>query len=88
MNAPSTYRYPLYVLADDDYVAQGALTVEFVGDTEVPLHKLTTRYIGHDTFGRVLFDRRDHAGAKEAAKRIGFRLVSTAWYGVPTGLSR
>ena len=75
-NHPSTYRYPLYVLTDDDYNALGAVTITDTG-----------RYIGHDTAGRELFNRKDSAGCLRASKQHGHS-VSSAWYGVGTGRPR
>ncbi|MFK3983096.1 hypothetical protein ACI2K4_22300 [Micromonospora sp. NPDC050397] len=42
------------------------------------------RWIGHDTTGTRLFDRKNIHGTEAAAKNLGLRLVTSAWYGVQT----
>ncbi|RKR88296.1 hypothetical protein BDK92_2607 [Micromonospora pisi] len=64
---------PMFVLTDDTYNARGAVVVE------------NGRWIGRDTSGARLFDRRDIHGTEAAAKNLGLRLVTSAWYGVQTG---
>jgi hypothetical protein len=59
----------MYLLTDDAYKPLGAVAVN------------NGRWIGHDTQGREMFDRKDFSGAKQASKKVG-RLVTTAWYGV------
>jgi hypothetical protein len=61
-------RSPLFLITDDDYKSLGAVDVE------------SGRWIGRDTAGRKLFDRKDYHGAEAATKKIG-RFVSSAWYG-------
>ncbi len=63
-------RHPRFLLTDDVYAARGAVVV------------VDGRYIGHDTDGRELFNRKDLAGAEVGAKRYGFRLVISTYYGV------
>lgn len=70
-NAYSTYRQPLYILTDEDYASVGAIAITREG-----------RYIGHDTSGRLLFDRKSGSDAIRAARSKGAVVVSSAWYGV------
>ena len=60
-------RHPLFLLTDDDYNALGAVDVE------------SGRWIGRDTSGAIIFNRKDYHGAEQASKRVG-RFVSSAWY--------
>jgi hypothetical protein len=64
------YREPHYLILDphDEYPL-GALAVE------------DGRWIGRDTAGRKLFDRKDEHGATAAGRRRG-RLVATTGYGI------
>jgi hypothetical protein len=60
-----------WILTDENYAARGAVVVE------------GGRWIGYDTSGRVLFDRKDYAGAISAAeKRLGLRCVARGYYGI------
>ena len=59
----------MFLLTDADGQPRGAIAVE------------DGRWVGRDTAGRPLFDRKDQAGAITAARRHG-RLVSTASYGL------
>lgn len=63
------FREPMFLITDAAYSPLGAVAVE--GD----------RWVGRDTAGRKLFDRRNQAGATAAANRMGL-LVSSAWYGI------
>ncbi len=62
-------REPMFLITDADRAPRGAIAVE------------DGRWIGRDTAGRPLFNRKDQAGATAAARRHG-RLVSTADYGL------
>jgi hypothetical protein len=64
-----SYREPMFLITDDGGAALGAVAVE------------DGHWVGRDTAGRTLFDRKNLAGATAAARPIG-RLVSTAWYGI------
>jgi len=64
-----SYREPMFLITDDGGAALGAVAVE------------DGRWVGRDTTGRTLFDRKNLAGATAATRPIG-RLVSTAWYGI------
>jgi hypothetical protein len=63
-----SYREPMFLITDDGG-ALGAVAVE------------DGRWVGRDTTGRTLFNRKNLAGATVAARPVG-RLVSTAWYGI------
>jgi hypothetical protein len=67
-------RNPRFLLAPaspaEDYTAHGAVVI------------IDGRYIGHDTTGRVLFDRKDMEGAMTAAKGCDLRLIAYGYYGV------
>lgn len=67
---PSTAREPLFLLTGEDYEALGFVVLE------------EGRYLGHDTTGRRLFDRKDQSGAEDAAKKLGWKFVTSTWYGV------
>lgn len=60
---------PIFLITNDKYRALGA--VEVTGG----------RFIGRDTAGRILFDRKDYDGALTAVKKHG-RAVATGYYGV------
>jgi hypothetical protein len=62
--------HPRFLLTDNDYNARGAVDRD------------AGRWIGHDTTGRILFNRKDQAGAEAATKKLGFRFVTTGWYGL------
>lgn len=64
-----SYREPMFLITDDAGGPLGVVAVE------------AGRWIGRDTAGRKLFDRKNLAGATVAARPIG-QLVSTAWYGI------
>jgi hypothetical protein len=59
----------MFLITDDSYSPLGAIAVE------------GGRWIGRDTNGSKLFDRKDLSGAEQATKKIG-RFVSSAWYGI------
>jgi hypothetical protein len=60
----------VWVLTDDNYAARGAVVTE------------AGRYIGYDTSGRQLFNRKDYGGALSAAQGKGFRTVARGYYGI------
>jgi hypothetical protein len=62
-------REPMFLITDPAGHPRGAIAVE------------NGRWIGRDTAGRPLFNRKDQAGATAAARRFG-RLVSSTWYGI------
>ena len=64
-----SFREPMFLITDAAGHPRGAVAVE------------NGRWIGRDTAGRELFNRKDQVGATAAARRHG-RLVSTAWYGI------
>jgi len=64
-----SYREPMFLITDDAGGPLGAVAVE------------AGRWIGRDTAGRKLFNRKNLSGATVAARPIG-QLVSTAWYGI------
>jgi hypothetical protein len=59
----------MFLITDAAGHARGAVAVE------------DGRWIGRDTTGRQLFDRKDLAGASRATRRHG-TLTSTAWWGI------
>jgi len=59
----------MFLITDPAANPRGALAVE------------DGRWVGRDTTGRQLFNRKDLTGASHAARRYG-RLVSTAWWGI------
>lgn len=72
-NHPCNFRYPLFVLTDDEYNAVGAVSIEDDG-----------HYHGYATDGTRLFRRKEWHGMMSAAKSKG-NMVSSAWYGVTNG---
>lgn len=60
---------PQFLITDDAYNPIGAVIQD------------GGRWIGHDTTGNTLFNRKDFNGAQQATKKIG-RMVTTAYYGV------
>lgn len=71
---PILNRYPAFLLTDEDYNTLGAVTVEDDGS-----------YLGTDTAGRKLFQRKNLDSARRAATSKALRMVTTTWYGVGTG---
>ena len=71
---------PNFLLTSDTYAARGFVLVNEHG-----------RYIGYDTTGTRIFDRKDLTGAGKAAESKGMRLVTAGYYGVsssrPEGVS-
>lgn len=64
-----SYREPMFLITDDTDNPLAAVAVE------------GGRWVGRDTTGRILFDRKSLSGARVAARPVG-QLVSTAWYGI------
>src|SRR6266511_4469194 len=64
-----SFRDPMFLITDDAGYPLGAVAVE------------DGRWVGRDTAGRTLFDRKSLSKATDAGRRIG-DLVSTAWYGI------
>ena len=64
-----SFREPMFLITDDAGYPLGAVAVE------------DGRWVGRDTAGRTLFDRKSLSKATVAGRRIG-DLVSTAWYGI------
>jgi hypothetical protein len=60
---------PILLITDDAYRALGAVEVT------------DGRFIGRDTAGRVLFNRKDFHGALTAVKKYG-RAVAASYYGL------
>jgi hypothetical protein len=65
------YREPMFLITNAAGRPVGALAIE------------DDRWVGRDTTGRQLFNRKDLTGASRAARRYG-TLTSTAWYGIRT----
>jgi len=62
-------REPMFLITDSTGNPVGVVAVE------------DGRWIGRDTCGRQLFNRKDLTGAGHAARRVG-RLVSSTWWGI------
>jgi hypothetical protein len=60
----------VWVLTDDQYRARGAVV------------RVGGRYIGYDTAGGKLFDRKDYAGALVAAHNHKLVTVARGYYGI------
>ena len=63
------YREPMFLITDTAGHPVGAVAVE------------DDRWVGRDTTGRQMFNRKDLTGASRAARLYG-TLTSTAWYGI------
>ena len=59
-----------WVLTDASYAARGAVCIE------------GGRFIGYDTSGAVVFNRKDYNGALAAIEKKGLRAVARGYYGV------
>jgi hypothetical protein len=64
-----SHRQPMFLITDDEYRPLGAVAIE------------GGRWIGRNTQGERLFDRKDMRGAEQAVKTRGL-FVSSTWYGV------
>jgi hypothetical protein len=64
-----SFREPMFLITDGAGTLLGALAVE------------DGRWVGRDTRGRQLFNRKDLTGAARATRRIGV-LVSSAWWDI------